>query len=859
MALELAKSGAIQIGSAAVSGQFELGNAGVLTPMHRRTLLARGAWITVIMAVFTAVGLLMVFLLARTASNQARYEENYQVLFVVNVVVAVLLLLVIVWSIGVLWQRLRKGRFGARLLAKLAAVFAIAGLLPAAMVYLVSYQFLSRSIDSWFDVRVEQALDAGLSLAQNMLDERSSALTKKSKLAAADLASTPQTEIQSQMDKLRQQMAVQSLRLWNGQRQLVSVSVAAGVRTDALAPADAVFKTASSKGIAVLVHSPDAALSLDEAAANATENGAPPQEGASDSQLSILALAPLAHSPMGPAEPQLYLEAVDQIEPHVAKQALNVQLAYQEYQERALARNGLKRMYLGSLSLTLFLTCVLAIMLAFVLGSQLTRPLLLLAQGVHAVAEGDLSPKQFAHNRDELGGLTRDFARMTQQLSDARNAAEKGLSLAEESREHIQTILDNLTAGVVVLDAQFQIVLSNPSASRILHTDLEPGSCLADVPYVGTFGQGVQRAFGEWNNMRERHNQKSNRQRKGHWQSSFELVLPKSDADGQAGAQTPHLGQDGVQQGTAAMPGLVPVTLAARGARLSPETMLLVFDDISDIVSAERTQAWADVARRLAHEIKNPLTPIQLSAERIAFKLEGKLAQPELLFVQKSVNTIINQVGALKRLVNEFRDFGRLPAAVLVPMDVHELLREVLQMYQTPGAVEVVADLQAQPALVLGDANQLRQVVHNLIQNAMDATDSRLEQEHKAVDLPPTLQPDGLGLEPLEESRRTAKVTISTRLSEDASRLQLVIRDEGTGFDESILRRAFEPYVTTKNKGTGLGLAVVKKIIDEHYGAIEIGNISYCYHVDAEKTSKDSKIAGAQVTIGLRVAKDPQT
>jgi nitrogen fixation/metabolism regulation signal transduction histidine kinase len=263
------------------------------------------------------------------------------------------------------------------------------------------------------------------------------------------------------------------------------------------------------------------------------------------------------------------------------------------------------------------------------------------------------------------------------------------------------------------------------------------------------------------------------------------------------------------------------ITLLARGAVLPNQSHLLVFDDISEIVSAQRAQAWGEVARRLAHEIKNPLTPIQLSAERLAMKLEGKVAEPEQLILNKSVKTIVEQVDAMKRLVNEFRDYARLPVAVLVPLQLNTLVQDLLQLYGNENAaVPVRADLDPQCPAILGDAQQLRQVIHNLLQNAQDATEGC---EHP-------------------------EVRIATQWVSATGRVRFVVQDNGAGFPPKILKRAFEPYVTTKSRGTGLGLAVVKKIAEEHNARIDLKN-----------RETDGLVVGAQVSLSFQVVDSQQT
>jgi nitrogen fixation/metabolism regulation signal transduction histidine kinase len=472
--------------------------------------------------------------------------------------------------------------------------------------------------------------------------------------------------------------------------------------------------------------------------------------------------------------------------------ALEVQSAYREYQERALAREGLRRMYIGTLTLSLFMAVLGAILLAVVLGNQLARPLLLLALGMRQVASGDLTPKMALQGKDELGGLTRSFADMTQQLLDARTNVQRSLVQLDTARGNLQTILDNLTAGVMVLDVQGVIQSANPGATRILRVPVaaHQGLPLLNLPGLESFAQGVSEQFAMLRLDTDAHEL-------DHWQKSFEI-----HATGQGLTET-------------------AVTLLARGAVLPDGMRLLVFDDISEIVSAERAQAWGEVARRLAHEIKNPLTPIQLSAERLQRKLKGKLDDLDDAVLHKSVKTIVDQVDAMKRLVNEFRDYARLPSADLKPVQLNALISDLMVLYtnepsdQVPRA-PVITTLDPTCPRILGDEQQLRQVIHNLLQNAQDAC------EVKGV------------------VQQGSLVSLRTEWNVSRSRVRLTVTDTGPGFEPNILKRAFEPYVTTKAKGTGLGLAVVKKIADEHAAKIELANVI-----------QDGEIKGAQVSLSF--------
>jgi nitrogen fixation/metabolism regulation signal transduction histidine kinase len=319
------------------------------------------------------------------------------------------------------------------------------------------------------------------------------------------------------------------------------------------------------------------------------------------------------------------------------------------------------------------------------------------------VAAGDLTPKLALQGKDELGGLTRSFADMTQQLSDARSNVQRSLVQLDTARGNLQTILDNLTAGVMVFDAQGVIQSANPGATRILRVPVavHNGLSLLSLPALEGFAQGVIEQFAMLRSVSGAHEL-------DHWQKSFEI-----HATGQGLSET-------------------AVTLLARGAVLPDGMRLLVFDDISEIVSAERAQAWGEVARRLAHEIKNPLTPIQLSAERLQRKLIGKLDAQDDAVLAKSVKTIVDQVDAMKRLVNEFRDYARLPSADLKPVQLNALISDLMVLYANEPADQihramVVAELDPTCPLILGDEQQLRQVIHNLIQNAQDACESKGE------------------------------------------------------------------------------------------------------------------------------------
>jgi len=735
--------------------------------------------IFVAVAVIMAIGIVLLFLLTQATGNRELYERNYGRLFAINVVVAALLLLVIAWIAVRLFARLRKGKFGSRLLVKLAAIFALVGFMPGLLIYVVSYQFVSRSIESWFDVKVEGALEAGLNLGRTTLDTLASDLANKTRAAGQELAETPPAMAPLALERLREQLSATDVVLWSAGGQLIASAGQSRYQLNPERPGSQALRNVRSQRAIAVIEGLD-----DPGGLNNTR---------------IKALAVVANPTVGLLTEPRVLQVTQRVPPALVANAIAVQEANREYQQRALGRDGLRRMYIGTLTLSLFLAVFGAVVLAIVLGNQLARPLLVLAAGVREVAAGDLSPKPALQGKDELGGLTRSFAEMTQQLADARAAVDKSMVQVDAARSHLQTILDNLTAGVIVLDEQGVILTANPGATRILRVPLAAceGRPLASVEGLEAFGAAVQQQFDDYLDERRQH-------ALDHWQQSFEL-----GAVGAAG---------GAHQNV--------VTLVARGAEMPGDqpgktARLLVFDDISEIVSAQRAQAWGEVARRLAHEIKNPLTPIQLSAERLEMKLAGKVAAPEQAVVTKSVRTIVDQVDAMKRLVNEFRDYARLPAAELKPMDLNSLVTDVLHLYERDGdgkhatQVTVRSELDPHCPTILGDAQQLRQVLHNLLQNAQDAS----------------------------EGAAAGEVVVRTQWNDSSRRARLIVQDSGSGFPEHILKRAFEPYVTTKSKGTGLGLAVVKKIADEHAARIDLKN-----------RVENGRVQGAQVSLSFPVA-----
>ncbi|WP_457350640.1 ATP-binding protein [Roseateles sp. P5_D6] len=744
------------------------------------TKVSRWGWVITLVTLTGVAGVLAFVLIVGTTSERAFFERHYNWLYWVNVGVAVVLTLVILTAAVRLVLRVRSGRFGSRLLLKLASIFALVGIVPGVMIYAVSYQFVNRSIETWFDVRLASALEAGLNLGRGTLDAMVSDLGTKTRDAADQLAesSTPQLLA---LERLRDKLGARTVAVVGANGQIL---LEGGGDTRQLTP-----------------DRPSRAM-LDKARGSVASQleGLEDEAAALEGGAQIRTLARMRNTELRLGLDERYLMVIQRIPASMLTNALAVQTANAEYQQRSLERVGLRRMYLGTLTLVLILATFAALLLAVTLGNQLARPLLMLADGMRLVAQGDLSARPVLASRDELGGLTRSFADMTGQLADARAQVSRTVAELDAARTHLQTILDNLTAGVLVIDADGFLETVNPGATRILRLPLSAyiGRPLADLAPLAEFSAALDQRF-------EQHLGRDSGERdmdRELWQDSFELKLdPKQD----------------------------PLTLLVRGAPLPQAARLVVFDDISEVVSAQRSAAWSEVARRLAHEIKNPLTPIQLSAERMQHKLEAKLEGTDQAMLVRSVATIVNQVQAMKQLVNEFRDYARLPSAQLKPLDLNELIHEVLSLYAEPQEKgRLAAELAANLPHIKGDASQLRQVIHNLVQNALDAVHER---------------PDG---------HVAVRSSLSVTEGGTPRSVRLHIVDNGPGFAEKVLKRAFEPYVTTKAKGTGLGLAVVKKIADEHGARISLRNLHPASDAGSPPDgSQEAVVTGAQVSLSF--------
>jgi nitrogen fixation/metabolism regulation signal transduction histidine kinase len=700
----------------------------------RLAALLRRRRIQYALIVILGLGALALYVLSLATSDTELFGRHYPILLLLNGALVLALLALVGFQLWNLLGKLRARVFGAKLTLRLVVMFALMAVVPGILIYALSVQFLVRSIDSWFDVQVDQAMESSLRLGRSALDSLLKDLTKKADAIAFDLAEIPQSDHLSALNQLRERVGAQEATLFNPRGTVIAFSGAERETVAPDVPSAAVLRRVR------IAQSYSAVESI-------------PGKG-----LHLRVVVPI--SALGLGQDVRMLQLLQPVPPDIAADADTVQGMYRDYQELLLSRVGLKRLYGVTLTLALLLALLSALAVAFYLSERLSAPLGVLAEGTRAVAQGNLSEQLPVPSRDELGVLTQSFNAMTRQLADARAAVERNQAQLETAKAYIESTLANLSAGVLAFDEGLTLRASNVSAGTILEIEMEllKGISLADwgtaEVRLGPFSLAVREAFEDATDIE--------------WEKQLEHHARSGDR-----------------------------VLLVRGTRFQAADAtgcVVVFDDITHLIQAQRDAAWAEVARRLAHEIKNPLTPIQLSAERLQLKLHDKLSPAEAEMLDRSTRTIVNQVAALKGMVDAFSQYARSPEATTQSLDLNQLVREILTLYDSIGS-HIQSELAPRLEPVFGHPGQIRQLIHNLLQNAQDAV-------------------AGIG-EP--------RITIRTE-HKDGSAL-LSIEDNGVGFPEALMTRVFEPYVTTKPKGTGLGLAIVKKIVEEHAGKIEIENL----------------------------------
>lgn len=683
--------------------------------------------LTAIVTVSLSFGIYLLYLLSTQITTTSDVFNELPVLLGVGVALIVVLMILVGAQLLVTVRRYRAGVFGSKLTVRLIFVFVLVSLVPGVVMYGISVQFLAGSIESWFDIRVDSALEGGLNLGRANLENGLGELQSKADSMAVSLSYQSTATQVASIDSLRDQAAISEATLFTTKGEVVASSNSGTDSFIPLAPTQSMLRQAQ----------------LQESYAGIEEE--------EDFGLLLRVIVPINH-----LETEMQILQVTQLVPQrLARDAAMVQEAYRDYQELSLSRYGLQRLYTLALTLSLGLALFSVVLLAVMFSNRLSAPLGFLAAGTRAVAKGDFSQRAPINRGDELGFLTESFSVMTGQLSEAKDAAEKHEKALTQANAYLSSILETLSAGVLTFDERLNLRAYNPSAEEILGQTLENALPSGDSSTTGL--DSMRRLIKD--GLSESQEIQSERQ--------VEIVVNESKK-------------------------VLLVRISTLGGGELPG-FIVVFDDVTNLLQAQRSALWGEVAQRLAHEIKNPLTPIQLSAERLTHRLGPKLDHDDAAMLSRSIKTIVDQVAALKGMVNAFNEYSRNPDRKSELVDVNELVLDVIELYRAT-SVAIETKLENKNIFLWGDTGKLRQVLHNLIQNSEQALMGHTNPE----------------------------ILIETVATPDAT--QIRIQDNGPGLSDEVMSRAFDPYYTTKAKGTGLGLAIVRKIVEEHDGAVSIRN-----------------------------------
>lgn len=683
------------------------------------------------------VALLLFSQVAENSDDFARYR--FWILLINSVGIAVLSML-IVTNLTRLIRDYRRHVPGARLKARMVSLLVVLAITPLVIVYIFSVEFITRGIDEWFNVDVERGLQNALELSRSSLD-----LQKRDNLAelrdmAQRVLNAERLSIVGELDSIRRSSRAEELTIFGVNNQIVVTSSGD--------PAAAVPAQLSDE-ILFQLRQGNAYVSL--------------QPRAGDRYDVVTAVILNDQVPTGEQE---ILRGIFPVEQRLNELANSVQASFNQFTELAFLRTALKYSFTLTLSLVLLISILASVYGAFFSARRLIVPIQQLMQGTRAVARGDLDTRLPVPAHDEIGFLVNSFNEMTQRLASARQEARSSEQQVESERRKLEVILARLSTGVVSLEADLRIRTANEAAGAILGFDLEEHvseslvELAASRPQLAQFLE-VASAHLDAGTM--------------DWRE--QIVLRGDTGRRVLMCACSELPSDGERAG-----GYV-----------------LVFDDITALLQAQRDAAWGEVARRLAHEIKNPLTPIQLSAER----LRRRYLTPDgedLDLLDRATHTIIQQVEAMKEMVNAFSQYARAPDVELSRFDINDLIGEVTELYrhqqESPVAIKLSVDSNLPP--IVADIGRMRQVLHNLMRNSIESM----------------------------ENQRDARVDIATRQVSvgNSDMIEISVSDNGPGFSDELKHQAFEPYVTSKPKGTGLGLAIVKKLVEEHGGQIRAGN-----------------------------------
>jgi nitrogen fixation/metabolism regulation signal transduction histidine kinase len=690
-----------------------------------------------IIILFTLV-LLSLYLMSKATYNSTNFGQLYPALLIINTSAMFLLVVLIIKNLYRLIIQYRNHEPGSRLTTRLVIMLTILSVTPVSLVYYYSLDFLRHGIDDWFNITVEKALSDSLELSQASLGLRMRELTRQTTGFADQLISIEDDFAAIKLHELRTDSTATELTLFNLNGHIIASS---SFEHDNLIP----IALASSTQLNLRQSNTDGELIT-----------------LKDTGLHIRVAVLLPH--FDPSSEQRVVQALYPISDRMNMLADTVTKTFTHYRELLFLRKPLRNVFVLTLSMVLLLSLLTSVWAAFFFARRFMQPISDLVEGTRAVADGNYQKKLDVPGKDELSFLVGSFNQMTNKISAAQIEASQSQKHAEEQRSYLEAVLSNLSSGVITLDENHKIKTSNTIAEQILSCKLNE---YLEKDIVHIIDDNT------------------------HLHAFFDIVLPNLNSN------KANWNEEIIIFGPGGRRILMcrGTTLPASGD-IHPGHVV-VFDDITTLLQAQRDAAWGEVARRLAHEIKNPLTPIQLSAERLRHKYldKNKIDDPDLL--DRSTNTIVNQVETLKEMVKAFSEYAKMPSLKLRDIDLNKLILEIINLYKdTNTNIQFENTLDPLIPKFEADIGRLRQVLHNLIKNSVEAFSSSENTENK--------------------------ITVKTQSisNENSSYVEVKINDNGPGISDDVLQNLFDPYVSTKVKGTGLGLAIVKKIVEEHSGVI---------------------------------------
>ena len=705
--------------------------------LRRTRVRWRGYGLALLWGALGAGALLM---LANSMQNSSEFSRLQPWILLFNVIGVIGLTVLLARK---LWQLVRDYRNhvpGSRLTARTVAIFGTLVVVPLIIVYLFSLDFLNRGIDSWFQVEVKQGLNDAVGLSRSTLEVRMREYSGSIEGFAHSLINLDGGQILTRLDEERRATDALEIGLFDSHQHVLALS--SDSRTGQMIP------VTPSAEVQRQVSQGRPYVSLDPLAGG---------------QYQIRIGAPLSEFITNPD--YRYVFAVYAVPPQLSALSEAVQHAYSQYGELALLRKPLKTSFELTLTVVLLIAMLAAIHVAIFSAQRLTRPVQDLIAGTRAVGKGDFATRLPLPSRDEMGFLVHSFNDMTKRLRRARAEALRSQQAVEHERERLSIILARLSTGVLVVDRQLIVGIANQAAALILGVDLSEATGRS----LSSLAAGSERL------------------------SQFVAALVVRFAGGREEWRE-QIDLDGVAGHRALMSACTP--LPGDGG---DRGYVIVFDDITTLLQAQRDAAWGEVARRLAHEIKNPLTPIQLSAERMRRRFLGSMAREDAEMLQRSTDTIVQQVETMKQMVNAFSEYARAPDMKVARFSLNELATEVADLYRLQDSrVQIRLALGEGLPLIEADRARVRQILNNLLVNALEALDG-------------------------VESPWVEIATLDERIA-GAEHAVITVSDNGPGFQRELIARVFDPYVTSKPKGTGLGLAIVKKIVEEHGGRIDADN-----------------------------------